>query len=861
MLREALAESATAILAPNVTTPGALLHLTEPTIAPSWIERIAWIEVLESISPDEWKAYAALFPSPPTTKDWAESLAGEIVSLRTTLQDHLHNLFTASKFLADTPEADRWESLSRLENLAEKRLASWGFTSRSTALRTEFHLPTHFSKIILAGITEMPPCLTKALESYEGEVLSLIAAPSDEQDHFSELGLPLSSWADRDLPSSPQVAILADPNTQAEAAFQAVANIAACSSKIALGSADDQTGTLLAKIFTENGWNAFHPASSQPPQALVRWLHAWKNWLAKPDSRNLATLLTLPECSSIICGKRAQKLQTLNKIRDKHPAVEPPALLNLLAKMDQPECAELHATVSGLLTQRQAFLGNDFPSALETHLKALDIRDESSRHTLSYIGDFLLPASPIFAKLNRSHVFWLQLLLSELPINPAQPPTDRVIDVQGWLELLFEPGEHLVICGMNETLVPSRSGGEPWLSEKIRQTLQLNTDADRHARDAYLLHAMLRMRETRGTVHLFCCKNGLGGETFLPSRLLLQVPRERLVSSVKNLFREIEPPESDLIWTRDWKWQAPSAATRQRISITALKDYLSCPFRFYLKHLVRMSLPEPDRREMNARDFGSMAHSALEIWAKDPDARQLTDAGKISAYLAGTIDDIILRDFGRKPPLAIRIQAQSILQRLKWFANQQAISSAEGWEIIHVERKISIPSGEFLLSGIIDRVDRHRKTGQLRVIDYKTGDVKSIESEHRQKVTARTKRPVHIPEDAPAYQNGIDSKGKSVDFLWKNLQLPLYALAESIDSGGQLPIPCYVHLGKTEDNVKFTTWDSFSEDDLESARACADWIIGSIANNHFWPPADKVKYDDFALLSQNRPFIEAFREI
>jgi len=514
-----------------------------------------------------------------------------------------------------------------------------------------------------------------------------------------------------------------------------------------------------------------------------------------------------------------------------------------------------------LIELRESFLSRPFPAAISAHLASLRLSGDSSENTISQIEAFLEAAAPVFPEIRRSHTFWLQTLLSELPTPTAQPPADRVIDVQGWLELLYEPGEHLVICGMNETFVPARSGGEPWLSENIRKALGLVSDENRHARDAYLLHAMLQMRARTGSARLICGKTGDGGETYLPSRLLFQIPRAGLVPAVKNLFREIEPPEANLIWTRDFTWQTPSAENRGRINVTALRDYLACPFRFYLKHIVSMGAPEPDRREMNARDFGSITHFVLECWGNDTEARELDNADRLSAYFEAKLDEVILEKFGKKPPLAIRIQVGSIRQRLAWFAVQQARIRADGWEINRIERRLAIPSNGFVLSGMIDRIDRHRGTGQLRVIDYKTGDVKDIEKEHRQRITARTAIPEHFPEDCPTFQTGTDPKGKPFEAFWKNLQLPLYALAENEGSNGILPIPAYIHLGKTADHVKITTWDGFSEEDLESAKSCADWITASIAGRKFWPPAKKVTYDDFAILSQNAPLTEAFHPI
>ncbi len=865
MLRESLAAEAGAILAPAVTTPGALLHIDDPTVAPAWLEKLAWIDILESITPVDWQGYSGLFPVSPTSadesSDWAVSLAAELVALRTSLQDRLHNLFSASKFMASTPESERWEDLARLETLTERRLSSWGYSSRSTKLREDFTLPANHQTIVLAGITEMPPCLLEALEKFAGEVTALIAAPESEAANFSELGLPLDSWTTREMPSHTKVSIETDPSAQAKYALDEVSATGLPSSEIALGSADEHAGAVLARVFTDSGWTAFHPASAQPQPPLIRWLEAWKNWLTKASSRHLAALLSLPESSQLIAGDRSGKLITLNRLREWQPTIEPPDILRRLAGSDDDGKAALHAAITSLTARRDGFLAAPFPESISTHLRELQADDETSLTLIPYIEDFMAAAVPIFRKVNRHHIFWLQTLLSEIPRSTAKPPSDRVIDVQGWLELLYEPGQHLVVCGMNETFVPAHSSGGPWLSENTCKILGLSSDVDRHARDAYLLHAMLMMRGKSGSAHLICGKNGTGGEPYLPSRLLLQVPRSELVGTVRNLFREIEPPEADLIWTRDWEWQVPHIALPERFGVTSLRDYLACPFRFYLKHLVRMSAPDPERREMDARDFGNITHLVVENWGNDPDARKLTDPAKLTAYLESALDSVVFREFGKKTPLAIRIQTQAIRQRLEWFAARQAVSAAEGWEVIAVERNFDIPSGDFLIRGKIDRVDRHRETGQLRVIDYKTGDVKKeVEQEHRSKITASTKLPSHIAESDPPFHDGTDPKGKPANFIWRNLQLPLYALAESLDTtnGTDTPIPCYIHLGKTESNVKFTTWDSFSESDLASARACTDWITSEIAQRKFWPPAEKVTYDDFAVLSQNRPLEEAF---
>ena len=429
-----------------------------------------------------------------------------------------------------------------------------------------------------------------------------------------------------------------------------------------------------------------------------------------------------------------------------------------------------------------------------------------------------------------------------------------MIDVQGWLELLFEPGRHLVLCGMNEGKVPARKTGDPWLGEAAAVQLGLLTNAHRAARDAFLYRSMLESRHLGGRVDVICAKSGAGGEALLPSRLLLAAAREDLPERVTFLFQGVEPPEAGLRWHADWKWQARAVEVPARLSATSFAAYLACPFRFYLKHAVRMQTPEPERVEWNARDFGTVAHDVLERWGRDTEARDFSKTEAIHDWLSNELDRIVAEWFGDRPPLSVRVQAEALRQRFSWLARTQACSRAEGWEIAEVEHKFEIQYGEAIVVAKIDRIDRHRETGVLRVIDYKTGKVDGVEKAHRRKLRAGTVSPAHLPADCPAFYEGIE-KGKAADFQWTNLQLPLYAIAVKARDK-IIPTPCYFTLGSTAADVEIHEWADFSPADLDAANNCAEWIAGQILTGNFWPPAEKVRYDDFAILTAGRTLEE-----
>ncbi|MFT4177354.1 MAG: PD-(D/E)XK nuclease family protein [Luteolibacter sp.] len=851
-LRETLAEKATALFTPQVITPGSLLRTDSPDVAPDWVERLAWVETMENLS--DWSPYTALFAEPPTNPgEWAPGFASEMVALRRSLQEN-GLLFSSAALklrtrLPESAEPGRWQALALLEEQVEKLLKHWGYRSRSQAFSRGISLPSGISAIVLAGISELPPLVAAALETTHIPVTSLIAAPESEADQFSSLGIPIPDWADRTMPW-PEVRLFSDPRQQAGETVNLVARNGIPAESLALAAPDPQVGDELARAFTRQGWTTFHPASHLPPQGLRRWLKIWCEWLGDPTLAVLQDLLATPETASLV-SQRAWKAKTLAEFRDRRMILRSPDLVLRIEQgtfrgESEPDSAkQLLETAHYLERWRTRFLTSDFPTTFSELLAKLPASDDADT-----LREWLEEAAPLIRNLRRPARFWLELLLAELPAPLPEAPQGRVLDVQGWLEIFHEPGKHLILCGMNEGMIPARSGGEPWLNENLRGHLGLITDRSRAARDAFLYMAMLQARRTDGSVHVLCGKTGAGGETLLPSRLLLAANPEELPERVKVLFQSVDPPEAGLRWHADWKWTPRIVEPPARIGVTSLGDYLACPFRYYLKHVLQMRRPEPERSEWNARDFGTIAHAVLESWGRDETARASDDPEKIHRWLCAALDHQVALAFSHTPPLAIRIQLEALRQRFAWFARIQAAEISNGWEIVEVERKVELNVSRSTLVAKIDRIDRHRDSGAYRVIDYKTGKIHSIDQNHRKRLKPGHVPPAHLPGDSPAFYE-TEIRGKTTSCQWVNLQLPLYAAA-LLRQQDISATPVYFTLGTTENEVALLEWNDFSTDDLEAAETCAEWIVGQIENRHFWPPAEKTAYDDYQLLAAGR---------
>lgn len=849
-LREALAESAGALLAPRVVTPGHFLRTDEA--APEALELLAWVETLESVR--DWDSFAAAFPVPPgegESAGWALGLARSLAGVRTSLQENALTLADAARRLSGTVEAERWEALARLEIKVEQRQGQWGLRSRSRLLaRGEFGVPAGVKGIVLAGVPDLAAAALRVILQGGLPVTVLMGAPEDRAADFDEAGQPVESWATRPIAwpdeNSGSVILTADPRQQAADALGRVAAVGTPSDEVALGSADEATAGELVRAFGRGGWK-LHDPSQVPPSPLAGWLGAWRQYVSQPGAAAAIDLLGFPESGVLVGGKRAQRVAALSAARDQWLAREREdvARVTQLTTRDPESLKLAEETLESLDRRRATFLGEGFHAGMRRLLGMIDPRSEQS----AAVAEWLDATARTAAEVKRDPGFWIDLLRATLPEAIAMAPDDRVLDVQGWLELFHEPGRHLVVCGMNEGLVPGRASSDAWLPEGSRRLLGLSHDATRAARDAYLLTAMIESRRAGGRVDLLLAKTGAGGDVLLPSRLLLAAEEAELPARVKQLFREIEPPDSSLAWTLDeaWKWRPRVIDKVPRMGVTSFADYLACPFRYYLKHVAGMSAPEPERVEWNARDFGNVVHVVLERWALDEEAKDFSKTEAIEAWVHAALDRVIAERFGAKVPLAVRIQRESMRQRLSWFARVQAVERASGWRIEEVEKKFEIEIDGLVLVGRVDRIERH-DDGRRRVLDYKTGAAAgAVEAAHRTGVTANTRFPEHLENVPEVLCTGADGKPKR----WKNLQVALYSVAL-----GDVAELGYFALGATEGDVKLSLWDDFSKADRNSAEACARWVIGKVKERVFWPPAEKSEYDDYAVLSLGRSLDE-----
>lgn len=864
-LREALAEHAAsrgaAVFAPRVVTPEILVtqHLAARGVASRLESLLAWTEIFRALPLAEFRD---VFPLDPPTRNfsWALRLAQDFSRLQATLAEAgLRLADVVKKTGGEFPEAARWHQLAGLEIFFDAKLRA---ASRRDAQAEKIFAaltppsPTGIEKIVVLAAPDPLPLAVAVLEAHARSlpVEIVIFAPKSEAENFDPWGRPFAKhWAERQLALpdfASRVHLCADPATQAERVTTAARAYASPSRVLGVGVADPEILPLLENTLARAGVPAFNPEGrTRQHDALHALLAALADFAAAPNFAACATLLRCPDVLAWLQARAENKfspaelLKRWDELRARHL---PPTLA--AAQAQAGKSAEVAFALGALAELRATLTRGTFPenaaAALAEIFSAREVEAagelaESAKAWTATMRETQRALATIGGEtLTLAEAWELALGVFAEQTRTDERPADA-LDLLGWLELLWEDAPHLIVAGVNDGAVPDAIAGDPFLPEALRGLLGLKTNADRFARDAYFLQALAA---SRPRLDLLLGKTSAVGDPLKPSRLLLRCADAELPARVAQLFRPVESTRPNLPWTRAWQLRPRHVAPPKKISVTALRDWLACPFRFYLRHALAMERVEPAKDELDARDFGTLIHGALQQLGENTALRDCTDAAQLQEFLLSAFERTARARFGAELTLPLVVQFESARQRLRATAEVEARERADGWRTERVEWKFALPLGDVTLSGKIDRIDRHAD-GRVRVLDYKTGDTASSPA----KAHLRAVR--DGDEARPAWLRCTDADGKPR--TWIDLQLPIYLRAVAAEFGDA--VTCgYFNLPKAAGETAVEIWTDYSRDLQSAAERCAEGVAAAVTAGEFWPPTElsgrEAEWDDYAEL-------------
>ncbi len=894
-LREALARHAAtheaAVLPPLVVTPDHLfapprLGETGTPVATPLTAHLLWTALLLRISLDD---YRRVFPVDPVERDlpWAAGQARELLSVRDLLvESGLDFRMAAERFAEADIEAARWRELAALETAALGGIRDAGFRDPGQAAleaAEQGQLPDTVKRLVVAAVPDLRPLVARALAHHAASVpvTVLVSAPKSEAAAFDPFGRPLPEiWLGREIAFDDPDRTLhpcADPAVQAERCGELLATYADPAACAAIGLPDPAVAPTLEQRLAADGLRTYDPAgrpvSREGIVHLLRLLHE----LATAERyATFRQLLRCPGFAEAVMpeqdGESFRSGWLLNDsdrlARDHFPSDLESALAALRRHPGRSPAlaAALEGTRSLLMRLRKdgftdglcGFLSSVFGGRpLDPHDPATAVLAETS-DAIHSLKAGLASVTSAFPRSPGAEDRLRLLLdsLAERRVHPERAPL--ALDLQGWLELLWEDAPHLVVTGMNDHAVPEAVVGHAFLPDTARTLLGVPDNEARFARDAFLLAVLVETRRKAGRLDLLFGRLDTTGDPLRPSRLLFQCRDDELAARTLRLFRDSAgeriPPARTVAWRLKPAPLPPDHRVFQRISVTGFKSYLACPFRFYLKQGLGMESVEVDKAELDSLDFGNLVHAALETYGGDEALRRSTDAAAIAAAFESGIDRWLTHRFGPRLTTPLLIQREAAKRRLAHWAEIEAAQRAAGWEILEVEAELGKEGWPFEIGGMpvtgrIDRIERHPVEG-LRVVDFKTlspmegGRIKTVDRYHLAGL-----RRAESPETFPEWALLADEKGRFR--RWIDLQVPLYHLALSERFPGEAIAAGYVTLGRTAEEVRLDLWRELDEATLESARNCAAGVVAAIRQGLFWPPNERMpEWDEFrALLS------------
>ncbi|MEI7899862.1 MAG: PD-(D/E)XK nuclease family protein [bacterium] len=904
-LRLALAEqSGSGCLPPRVRLPAQVIAPScEPTAPVATAAETAGLLSRHLLDLD-LKAYPNLFPEKghPREKSfpWALGVARQLNDLWGILQENalvMGDVAAQIEILLSGEDLDvevaRWQDLAKLEVLFFGALQQRGRTpiplARKQAVANP-HLPEGVEHIVLPALADAQPALYPVLEKLRkrAALTVLIHADPSQDARFDVWGRPEPDlWLGDNAPSltltDEQIVLASNSTDQAQLVAAAFAAIPQNEALPSLGMADDTLFSELQSAFLSQGIQLHNPATyplaasslGRLIQHLVQLCHQPRFAVLAAFLREADVMRWLEPLAAKPLFSYASMLSSLDELQNAHLPQTLDAARQF-CEQNRLDAAQTEKACSGAEARKWEHL-----------LKALDevraLLDPCGRPHLDHLADMLqilfagrtlqekapgdreLAAAAeatlsIFNTLSSTlladtldeaqHALLFETLLASAGYS-LEPENADALLTEGWLELPWSSARELVITGFNEGSVPDAVVGHAFLPDRLRQGLGLTSNERRTARDTYLLQALLASRPPNA-VRVYLERMSSRNDVRKPSQLLFLCDETTLTLRAKKLFRDAEHSAIGHHRTLpdDWRLALPfPAAPPSRLSVTAFKSYLECPFTFYLRHLLKMEACDDRVVELDAMAFGNLCHDALETFGNS-EHKDETDAEAITGHLQAEVWKMVHRQCGSTLTAILHLQASAACKRLAFFATRQARLRADGWQIIATERPLSMTEHGITICGRADRLDYHAASNTWRIIDYKTWDrLGTHDGIDRFLRSGKA-------DIASAMQRGLTPfTFADKPRVWADLQLPLYLLMAQ--AGAVLPANAKVEcgffvLGETEAETTCKTWNF--ESTRDDAVTAIRWVIDRVSAGIYWPPTAQDAWKrDYASLFLETP--------
>ncbi|MFK7737352.1 MAG: PD-(D/E)XK nuclease family protein [Pirellulaceae bacterium] len=878
-LHEILAAKASdlglAFYPPKIVTVGQMpeeLYQAELPFAAASTQQFAWLTALRESPTSELSKFLPTLPSDPNSAQWLD-VARMLDSLHREIGSECLDFVEVARVLREDmadgdgfphPEAGRWQVLADLQTRYLEVLERNGVVDRQTERGKALSQNRCASprRLIAIGCVDLSRTHQAMLQRVADQVTIWVAAPEDRAELFDELGcLAVDQWQEHTLDiDAEQLLVGASPQDQVELAASSLARLRSRFSnhEITLGVPDaeliPQLKRRLSQADITTRYGPGNPLTQSEPVELLKRIG---RYLSSRSYSDFAALVRHPVVDQMLGRHRGKIPEDWLIELDKYYQFVLPKEVDGFVSEKAPGTKVYSALTRTIdkwlspLSKKRMPLLEFVKPLLEVLSIAYDRQtceltdgsDAALYQAAKRCGEVILELHEVPKALQpvmpiSDMIQWLVDSLGGQMVPEA--PAPEAVEMLGWLELALDDAPALIVTGMHDGVVPESSSGDSFLPNAFRKRLGMMDNRRRLARDMYATQLILSSKKQ---VRFITGRYDNEGDPLTPSRILLACPLARLPDRVLHLTQD---EQTDHLPVASNRWHRPDRTIQSlaipeidreylrqnppdSITVTAFRQYLACPYRYYLAHIRKLRGVDDSVTELEAGPFGDLVHDTLKELTGE--LGKCSEVDTIRDFLHEKLHQLCSAKFGSSPTAAVRIQIEQAEMRLTQFANLQAEHAAEGWEIRYVESgtwkddhlKIG-HNNELNLIGRIDRIDFHPESGQWAIWDYKTSE--------------KEKNPI-----------GVHWKKASG---WADLQLPLYRwIAKHMGVKGT-PQLGYISLAKTAHGSGFAV-ANFDPKLLEEADELANKIASRIAAGDFGDGTpERVHFDDYSRICQTQ---------
>ncbi len=320
------------------------------------------------------------------------------------------------------------------------------------------------------------------------------------------------------------------------------------------------------------------------------------------------------------------------------------------------------------------------------------------------------------------------------------------IQVMGILETRCLDFKNIIILGLNENKWPRTFTAPSFIPANIRKGFGLPGIDEQDAMYAYYFYRLIQ-RTKNITATYSVIKEGIGtGEL---SRYGYQLQYDSMHHPEKtnlDFYFANDPVKPISVSSSEQivRQLLAKNTLEHPLSPSAINMYLKCSLQFYFRYVV--GLPEPDevQEEIDGMIFGNIFHDTMEVLyqpflSKVLNSSDIENLSKNRVLLENEILKKIAKNYFKEDEnsrKSVVLEGKSVLvyENMKTYLKQLFKIDAQiaPFSLMGLEKKVKTPieinsNGNLInifVGGTIDRIDC--KEEKTRIIDYKTGNVKSF---------------------------------------------------------------------------------------------------------------------------------------